>query len=71
MHLLPVNAHGGRGVDPQANPAPLARDHDDADLFANHDCFADTPTKDQHGFPSVSANRLRTLSKIRSRTLPS
>jgi hypothetical protein len=46
MHFLPVNAHGGGGVDPQANPAPLDRDHDDADLFANYDRFADTPTED-------------------------
>jgi hypothetical protein len=46
MHFLPVNAHSGGGVDPQANPAPLDRDHDDTDLFANHDRFADTPTED-------------------------
>jgi hypothetical protein len=27
--------------------------HDDPDVLVNHDLFIDTPTKNQHGFPSL------------------
>jgi hypothetical protein len=52
MHLLSINTHSqGRG-DSQANAIAVNSGHDDPDLLANHDFFADTPSKHQHGFPS-------------------
>jgi hypothetical protein len=52
MHFLSINTHGSRRADSQADPAALDGSHDDPDLPADHDLFADTPAKHQHDFPS-------------------
>jgi hypothetical protein len=53
MHFLSIHAHRSGRADAWANRVPLNGGHDDPDVLVNHDLFTDTPTKNQHGFPSL------------------
>src|SRR5262245_41534065 len=47
--LLPVDRHVARGLDAQADFAPVDVDHGDADVFADVDLFAQFAAEYQHG----------------------
>jgi hypothetical protein len=44
-HFLSIDAHRARRADAQANPFASDGSHDNLDVLANHDLFADTPSE--------------------------
>src|SRR5262249_43216882 len=55
--LLTVDGHVARGVDAEANLAPVDIDDGDADVLTDVDLFTELAAEDQHGRYPPSARR--------------
>jgi hypothetical protein len=52
--LAAQDLHVVRGLDPEAHAAPVAGDHDDADVSVDQDGIANASSQDEHGLRSAA-----------------